>query len=63
MQNAIQFIIDGSLLGGLYTFLALRLAIRFGIVRFINFGHGEMFMLGAYRLCPSLVETCAGSAK
>jgi len=48
VQDIPQFLIDGFLLGGLYTLFAIGLAISFGIVRLINFAHGEAYMLGAY---------------
>lgn len=48
MQDLPQCLVDGFLLGGLYTLAAIGLALSFGVVRFVNFAHGETFMLGAY---------------
>lgn len=39
---------DAILLAGLYTLMAVGLALSFGIIRIINFAQGEMIMLGAY---------------
>jgi branched-chain amino acid transport system permease protein len=39
---------DAVLLTGLYTLMAVGLSLGFGVVRIINFAHGEMIMLGAY---------------
>lgn len=43
-----QLIVDGVLLSGLYTLMAVGLSLSFGITRLINFSHGEAIMLGAY---------------
>lgn len=43
-----QFMIDAMLLGGLYTLMVIGLSLGFGIIRVINFAHGEAIMLGAY---------------
>src|SRR6185312_10882177 len=45
-QNAI----DAISLGSLYALLALGIALIFGIMRLINFAHGELLMIGAYSL-------------
>ncbi len=34
-------------LGSIYALVAVGLAMVFGILRLINFAHGEVFMLGA----------------
>ena len=38
----------GLTLGALYAMVATGLALMFGVVRLVNFAHGEFFMLGAY---------------
>lgn len=43
-----QFFVDAMLLGGLYTLMVIGLSLSFGIIRVINFAHGEAIMLGAY---------------
>lgn len=43
-----QLIVDGLLLSGLYTLMAIGLSLSFGVTRIINFAHGECIMLGAY---------------
>lgn len=43
-----QAVNDAVLLAGLYTLMAVGLALSFGIIRIINFAHGEMSMIGAY---------------
>lgn len=39
---------DAILLAGLYGLMAVGMSLSFGIIRLINFAHGEMIMLGAY---------------
>lgn len=43
-----QVITDAILLSGLYALMAIGLSLGFGVLRIINFAHGEMIMLGAY---------------
>jgi branched-chain amino acid transport system permease protein len=43
-----QLLIDASLLGGIYTLMAIGLSLSYGVARVINFAHGEAVMLGAY---------------
>jgi len=43
-----QQIMNGVSLGGLYALLAIGYTLVYGILGFINFAHGDVFMLGAY---------------
>jgi branched-chain amino acid transport system permease protein len=43
-----QLLINGIMLAGLYGLLALGLNLVFGVMRVINFAHGELVMLGAF---------------
>ncbi len=43
-----QQIINGLALGAVYALLALGYTMVYGILRLINFAHGEVYMLGAY---------------
>ncbi len=42
------YLIPGIVLGCIYALGALGISLTFGILRFSNFAHGEMMMLGAY---------------
>lgn len=44
---AIDLIVSGVLLGGVYALLAVGLNLIFGVMRVVNFAHGELLMLGA----------------
>ncbi len=44
----VQGALNGIMLGLSYALVALGLSLIFGIMRIVNFAHGEMFMLGGY---------------
>ncbi len=44
----IDLIIDGATLGSIYALIALGYTMVYGILRMINFAHGEIFMIGAF---------------
>jgi branched-chain amino acid transport system permease protein len=50
LTELLQDLVDALSLGSLYALLALGIAVIFGIVRLLNFAHGELIMLGAYAL-------------
>ena len=43
-----QQIVNGVLLGTIYALIALGYTMVYGVLKLINFAHGEVFMLGAY---------------
>jgi branched-chain amino acid transport system permease protein len=43
-----QQIINGLSLGSIYALIALGYTMVYGILKLINFAHGEVFMMGAY---------------
>ncbi len=43
-----QQIVNGLQLGAIYALIALGYTMVYGIVRLINFAHGDFFMVGAY---------------
>jgi len=44
----IQHFLNALTLGSLYALIAIGYSMVYGILRLINFAHGEIFMLGAY---------------
>jgi branched-chain amino acid transport system permease protein len=50
LHLVIEYVIDGVSLGSLYALFALGIGLLFGIMRLINFAHGELIMIGAYGL-------------
>lgn len=43
-----QQLVNGLALGSIYALLAIGLTMVYGILRLINFAHGDLMMLGAY---------------
>ena len=48
MSELFQQIINGLSLGSIYALIALGYTMVYGILKLINFAHGEVFMVGAY---------------
>lgn len=48
MEFFLQTVISGLLLGGVYALVAVGLNLLFGVVRTINFAHGELVMIAMY---------------
>ena len=46
--SLIQAVVNGMLVGSLYSVIAIGLTIIFGVMRVINMAHGELIMLGMY---------------
>ena len=43
-----QQLVNGFLLGAIYALIALGYTMVYGVLKLINFAHGEVFMLGSY---------------
>lgn len=48
MVDILQQIINGISLGSIYALIALGYTMVYGILRLINFAHGDIFMVGAF---------------
>ncbi len=47
-QQFIQQLINGVSLGSIYALIALGYTMVYGIIKLINFAHGDIYMVGAY---------------
>ncbi len=43
-----RFIIAGLILGSVYALIAIGYTLVYGILRMINFAHGDIMMIGAF---------------
>lgn len=51
-----QVIINGVTLGTNYILMALGFTMIFGVLRIVNFAHGEFYMLGAFLVLTAIVK-------
>lgn len=45
---SVELIINGLMTGIFYAMMAIGLSLVFGVLRVVNFAHGEFYMIGAY---------------
>jgi branched-chain amino acid transport system permease protein len=69
MDWFIQQLVNGLALGSIYALIALGYTMVYGILRFINFAHSDVLMLGAFAafyftpfLAPTLGQQSIGTA-
>lgn len=48
MESFIQQLLNGISLGSIYALIALGYTMVYGIIKLINFAHGDIYMVGAY---------------
>lgn len=64
MSEFLQQVINGVSLGAIYALIALGYTMVYGILRFINFAHSDVFMIGAfvsYYAAPYLIPWTGGN--
>src|SRR5690606_4716633 len=47
-MNFVQQIVNGIVLGHAFALIAIGWTVLLGVARLVNFGHGQMYMLGAF---------------
>src|SRR5436309_1165980 len=48
MQELLQNLLNGIAVGAIYALIALGYTMVYGILKLINFAHGDIFMLGSF---------------
>src|SRR5262249_61433686 len=48
VDQFLQHLLNGVMLGGTCALLGIGLTLIFGIMRVVNFAHGELYAFGAY---------------
>ena len=54
MDQLLQHLLNGLLLGSTYSLLGIGLTLVFGLMNVVNFAHGEFYTLGAYAVFGAL---------
>lgn len=57
MYEFLQQLINGLAVGGIYALVALGYTMVYGVLKLINFAHGDLFTIGAY-LGLTLLVSC-----
>ena len=47
-HQVLQQLVNGISLGSIYALIALGYTMIYGIIKLINFAHGDIYMVGAY---------------
>ena len=55
MDQLLQHLLNGVLLGATYSLLGIGLTLIFGLMNVVTFAHGEFYTLGAYATFAALV--------
>src|SRR6059036_494192 len=48
MDTFIQLTVDGLTIGSVYALIALGYTLVYGILKLLNFAHGDVFMVGTF---------------
>jgi len=57
LDQLLQHLLNGVLLGATYSLLGIGLTLIFGLMNVVNFAHGEFYTLGAYAVFAALYGT------
>ncbi len=52
METIAQLLVSGVMLGGIYAVMSIGLTLIFGVLKVVNFAHGEFIMLAMYLAEP-----------
>lgn len=54
LETVLQHTLAGISLGGAYALIAIGYTMVYGVLRLINFAHGEIFMMAGYFMIFSI---------
>jgi branched-chain amino acid transport system permease protein len=57
----LQQLINGLILGSFYSLVALGYSMVYGIIKLLNFAHGDIYMVGAFISLGSLIPAGRGA--
>ncbi len=57
MSSVLQLFVSGVMLGGIYAVMTIGLTLIFGVLKVVNFAHGEFIMLAMYLAWASVTVT------
>ena len=60
MDQLLQHLVNALILGGTYALLGIGLTLIFGIMRVVNFTHGELYSFGAYMMFLWVMQAGVG---
>ena len=58
----VQQLINGISLGSIYALIALGYTMVYGIMKLINFAHGDIYMIGSYVGFFAITALCTGDS-
>src|SRR6201993_3062074 len=61
MSTIVQLLVSGIMLGGIYALMSIGLTVIFGVLKIVNFAHGEFLMLAMY-VAWAIVSLVGGNA-
>ena len=61
MDTFIQLTLDGLTLGSVYALIALGYTLVYGVLKLLNFAHGDVFMVGSF-IGFGMLQLLGGSA-
>ena len=59
MIDFVNYLLNGLSLGCIYALIAVGYSMVYGIIKLINFAHGEFYMTGGFAGMLSLLFLCS----
>jgi branched-chain amino acid transport system permease protein len=61
MGQFVQLVVNGLTLGSLYALIALGYSLVYGVLKLLNFAHGEVYMIGSF-IGYGVLQTLGGAS-